>query len=121
MMKKIILPLALLSSSVFATQSSTDNKYGEIELLLAEAASKLIYLNNDCNKPIDPQKFKELAKIKAFSEGHMTIEGISWENTKRKANKMYGALKIEAPLGEYCHEFREDIRGHYKFLKDTSA
>jgi len=34
---------------------------------------------------------------------------------------MYGGLKIESPLGEFCQEFREDIRGHYKFLKDTSA
>ncbi|MCJ8321417.1 MAG: hypothetical protein MJK12_17405 [Colwellia sp.] len=120
-MNKLILALAFLSSSVFATQPLSDTHKGEIELLLAEAASKLIYLNNDCSKPVDPEKFKELAKIKAFSEGYMTIEGISWENTKRKANKMYGGLKIEAPLGEFCSEFREDIRGHYRFLKDTNS
>ena len=120
-MKKLILPLMLLSSSEFSAQPLSDTQKGEIEFLLAEAASKLIYLNNDCNKPIDPEKFKELAKIKAFSEGYMTIEGISWENTKRKANIMYGALKIEAPLGEMCSEFREDIRGHYQFLKDTNS
>jgi hypothetical protein len=115
------LPFIILSSSVFSAQPLSDTHKGEIELLLAEAASKLIYLNNDCNKSIDPEKFKEIAKIKAFSEGYMTIDGISWENTKRKANKMYGALKIEAPLGEMCSEFREDIRGHYRFLKETNS
>ena len=120
-MKKLILPLVFLSSSVFAAQPLSDAHKGEIELMLAEAASKLIYLNNDCGKSIDPEKFKELAKLKAFSEGYMTIEGISWENTKRKANKMYGALKIEAPMGELCSEFREDIRGHYDFLKETKS
>jgi len=42
----------------------------------------------------------------ASSEGHMTIEAISWESTKRKANKRYGAVKIEAASVEFCHEFR---------------
>lgn len=117
-MKLLILPLVLLSSIAFADQSLTKSEKSEVELLLAESASKLIYLERDCGKAMDTEKFKELAKIKAFSEGFTTIEGISWERVKRKAHQGYGMLKIEAPLGELCKQYREDIRGSYRFLKD---
>jgi len=119
-MKKFILILLLLSSSSFATESLTNTEKGEVELLLAEAASKLLYLERDCNQPIDTEKFKELAQLKAFSEGYMTIEGISWDRVKRKAHQGYGALKIEAPLGQLCQQYQSDIKGNYRFLKETS-
>ncbi|TPH15240.1 hypothetical protein [Litorilituus lipolyticus] len=117
-MKYLILPLALISTSVFASDTLSKSEKGEVELMLAEAASKLIYLERDCGKPMDKQKFKELAKIKAFSEGFTTIEGISWERVKRKAHKGYGALKIEAPVGELCEQYKADIKGNYRFLKE---
>ena len=105
-MKKIILILFLLSNTSFATESLTTTEKSEVELLLAEAASKLLYLERDCNLPMDTEKFKELAKLKAFSEGYMTIEGISWDRVKRKAHQGYGALKIEAPLGQICSQYQ---------------
>jgi hypothetical protein len=119
-MKKIILILLLLSNTSFATESLTTTEKSEVELLLAEAASKLLYLERDCSLPMDTDKFKELAKIKAFSEGYMTIEGISWDRVKRKAHQGYGALKIEAPLGQLCSQYQKDIKGNYRFLKKTS-
>lgn len=118
-MKRLILPLVLLSTSVLASQPLTKSEKGEVELMLAEAASKLIYLERDCGKPMDKNKFKEVAKLKAFSEGFMTIEGISWERVKRKAHKGYGALKIEAPVGELCEQYKADIKGNYRFLKEN--
>ena len=118
-MKKLILTLLLVSNTGFATESLTTVEKGEVELLLAEAGSKLIYLERDCDKPIDPNKFKELARLKAFSEGYMTIEGISWDRVERKAHQSYGALKIEAPLGQFCQQYSADIKGKYRFLKET--
>lgn len=118
-MKQLILALSLISSTAMATGSLTQTEQGEVELLLAESASKLLYLERDCNKPIDTEKFKELAQLKAFSEGYMTIEGISWDRVKRKAHQGYGALKIEAPLGQLCEQYRSDIKGNYRFLKET--
>ena len=117
-MKRLILPLLLLSSATFATESLTKAEKGDVELLLAEAASKLIYLERDCGKPIDVNKFKELAKIKAFSEGYMTIEGISWDRVKEKAHKGYDELKNKAPTGELCEQYKGQIKGNYRFLKD---
>lgn len=117
-MKRLILPLLLLSSAAFAAEPLTKSEKGEVESLLAEAASKLIYLERDCGKPVDGDKFKELAKLKAFSEGYMTIEGISWTRVKRKAHQEYGMLKIEAPLGELCAEYKAQIKGNYRFLKE---
>lgn len=117
-MKRLILPLLLLSSTAFAAEPLTKAEKGEIELLLADAASKLIYLERDCGKAMDAEKFKELAKLKAFSEGYMTIEGISWERVKKKAHKGYGMLKIEAPLGELCEQYKAAIKGNYRFLKE---
>lgn len=120
-MKKLslvtLLVASALSSFVNAKPALSSSEKSEIELLLAESASKLIYLDRDCGKSIDPEKFKELAKLKAFSEGHISIEGISWERVKRKANKQYGALKIEAPLGELCEQYKADIKDSYHFLK----
>jgi len=119
-MKKLVLSLALLSAAAVASpEQLSKSEKKEVELLLAEAASKLLYLERDCGKPMDKDKFKELAKLKAFSEGFYTIDGISWERVKRKAHQGYGALKIEAPLGEYCEQYREDIRGSYRFLKES--
>ena len=115
-MKRLILPL-LLSSAVLAAEPLTKTEKGEVESLLAEAASKLIYLDRDCGKAIDAEKFKELSKLKAFSEGYMTIEGISWNRVKRKAHQGYGMLKIEAPLGELCEQYKKDIKGTHQFLK----
>lgn len=117
-MKRLILPLLILSSTAFADNSLTKAEKGEVELMLAESASKLLYLERDCGKAMDAGKFKELAKLKAFSEGYMTIEGISWDRVKRKAHKGYGALKIEAPMGELCEQYRSDIKGNYRFLKE---
>lgn len=119
-MKKIILALLLISNASLATESLTKTEKSDVELLLAEAASKLLYLERDCDKPIDKDKFKELAQLKAFSEGYMTIEGISWDRVKRKAHQGYGALKIEAPLGQFCQQYQDDIKGNYRFLKETS-
>lgn len=116
-MKRLILPLLLINSAVFAAEPLTKTEQGEVESLLAEAASKLIYLDRDCGKEIDPKKFKELSKLKAFSEGYMTIEGISWEHVKRKAHQEYGMLKIDAPLGELCDQYKAAIKGKYRFLK----
>ncbi len=116
-MKRLILPLLVLSSTAFAGESLTKSEKGEVELMLAESASKLLYLDRDCDKAIDAEKFKELAKLKAFSEGYMTIDGISWDRVKRKAHQGYGALKIEAPLGELCEQYKKDIKGNYRFLK----
>ncbi len=118
-MKKLLLTLLLISNASFATQSLSNTEKGEVELLLAEAASKLLYLERDCKMPMDKEKFKELAKLKAFSEGYMTIEGISWDRVKRKAHQGYGALKIEAPLGQLCKQYQSDIKGNYRFLKET--
>jgi hypothetical protein len=116
-MKRLILPLLLLSSATFAAEPLTQSEQGEVESLLSEAAGKLIYLERDCGKEMDTEKFKELAKIKAFSEGFMTIEGISWERVKRKAHQKYGMLKIDAPLGELCEQYKAEIKGNYRFLK----
>ncbi len=118
-MKKLLLTLLLISNATFATEALTSSEKGEVELLLAEAASKLLYLERDCNQPIDTAKFKELAQLKAFSEGYMTIEGISWDRVKRKAHQGYGALKIEAPMGQLCQQYQADIKGNYRFLKET--
>ena len=112
--------LLLVSNATLAAESLTKAEKGEVELLLAEAASKLLYLERDCSMPMDKNKFKELARIKAFSEGYMTIEGISWDRVKRKAHQGYGALKIEAPLGQLCQQYKSDIKGNYSFLKETS-
>ena len=118
-MKKLILMLLLVSNATLATESLTKTEKGEVELLLAEAASKLIYLERDCDQPIDKNKFKELARLKAFSEGYMTVEGISWDRVERKAHQGYGALKIEAPMGQFCQQYQSDIKGNYRFLKET--
>jgi hypothetical protein len=117
-MKRIILPLLLISSSALANNALSSTDKSEIELLLSESASKLIYLERDCDLPMDTGKFKELAKLKAFSEGYSSIEGISWNKVKRKAHQGYGVLKIEAPLGELCEQYRADIKGKYRFLKE---
>ena len=117
-MKYLILPLLLSSTVLFAAKPLTKAEQVEVESLLAEAASKLIYLDRDCGKPIDAKKFKELSKLKAFSEGYMTIEGVSWDSIKRKAHQEYGMLKIEAPLGELCQQYKAAIKDSYQFLKE---
>jgi hypothetical protein len=116
-MKRLILPLLILSSTAIAGESLTKSEKGEVEILLAESASKLLYLERDCDKPMDAEKFVELSKLKAFEEGYTTIEGISWDRVALKAHKGYGALKVKAPMGELCKQYREDIRGMYRFLK----
>ena len=116
-MKRLILPLLALSFTSLAATPLTDAEKGEVESLLAEAGSKLLYVDRDCGKALDPEKFKELAKLKAFSEGYMTIEGISWEQVKRKAHQEYGMLKIDAPLGELCEQYLDSIKDSYNFLK----
>lgn len=123
-MKIIALVTGLLvigNAQALTEKELTEEQVSEVEILLTEAASKLIYMNNECNAPIDAEKFKELAKIKAFSEGYQTIEGISWDHVKVEAHRQYGQLKVEAPMGEYCDKFKEDFKSAYPFLKDTNA
>jgi len=76
-MKQLIIALSLISSTAMATGTLTQIEQGEVELLLAESASKLLYLERDCNKPIDKEKFEELAQIKAFSEGYESMRELA--------------------------------------------
>ncbi|OUS31349.1 hypothetical protein A9Q98_02790 [Thalassotalea sp. 42_200_T64] len=120
-MKYFLILFTLLSANAFAEDGLSKSQVKKVEAILIEAASKALYLTRDCDKPIDPSKFQELAKIKAFSEGYETIEGVSWETIKREAHRQYGVLKTEAPLGELCEQYKADIKGNYKFLKDINA
>ena len=119
MVKLIAVMLSLVVSfGCFATEKLSKNQVKEVEALLIEATSKLIYLDRDCDKPIDGEKVKELAKLKAFSEGYHTLEGISWENIREQAHRKYGELKMKAPIGELCEQYKADIKDNYQFLKD---
>lgn len=123
-MKYLIILLAALSANTFAHEpvdALSSSQIKQVEALLTEAAGKSIYVTNHCDKPIDPSKFKELAKIKAFSEGYETIEGISWDNVKEGAHQQYADLKAKAPKGELCAEYLADLKGKYRFLKDIDA
>ncbi|WP_394175097.1 hypothetical protein [Thalassotalea litorea] len=107
----------LLSANTIASEKPDAEERQEIEMLLAEAAGKMIYLTRQCDKPVDEEKFKELSKLKAFSEGYESIEGISWENVRDQANQNYGELKANGPDGEYCEQYEQDIKNAYPFLK----
>ncbi|QDP02079.1 hypothetical protein FNC98_12455 [Thalassotalea sp. PS06] len=109
--------VALSSPLVFANEAPNAQERQEIEMLLAEAAGKMIYLTKQCDKPVDKDKFKELSKLKAFSEGYESIEGISWENVRDEANQNYGELKAKGPNGEFCEQYEKDIKNAYPFLK----
>lgn len=127
LMKYLIILLAALSATTFAHETPeapktlSSSEVEQVEVLLTEAAAKSIYVTRHCDKPIDVDKFKELAKIKAFSEGFETIEGISWDNVKEGAHKQYDALNAKAPKGELCVEYLADLKGKYRFLKDIDA
>lgn len=116
-MKQLILALSLISSTAMATGTLTQMEQGEVELLLAESASKLLQLERDCNKPIDNEKFEELAQIKAFSEGYGSIEGINWSRIEVQSQHGYEKLKAQAPQGQLCEQFNSKIKGNYRFLK----
>jgi hypothetical protein len=116
-MKQLILALSLISSTAMATGTLTQIEQGEVELLLAESAGKLLYLERDCNRPIDNDKFEELAKIKAFSEGYQSIEGISWSRIEVQSQRSYEKLKVQASQGQLCEQFNREIKGNYRFLK----
>ena len=132
-MKRTLLSLTLLSlstatlASVPASPSSmileaknpqtlTVNQIADLEGILSDEGAKAIYLSRDCDKPIDADKFYEMAKLKALSEGFPTSNGIDRENTRRKAHVKYGQLKSEAPLGELCTQYKADIEGKYRWL-----
>ena len=120
-LKALFISCVLLCAPAMAEEALTKSEKAQVEAILTEAASKLIYLDRDCDKPIDGEKFKELAKLKAFSEGFETIEGISWETIRVEAHRQYGVLKTEAPVGELCKQYEADIKDSYMFLKDTSG
>ena len=100
-----MLALSLISSTAMATGTLTQIEQGEVELLLAESASKLLYLERDCNKPIDNEKFEELAKIKAFSEGYESIEGISWSRIEVQSQHGY-EKQIMGALGHKLNFYK---------------
>ena len=112
----IFTMLAMPAMPMAATPLSEDDAK-EVEAILVEAASKLLYIDRDCKMPVDPEKFKELAKIKAFSEGYLTLEGVSWEHVKHDAHVAYAELKKKAPLGELCDQYRKQLSENYQLLK----
>ncbi|TRX56556.1 hypothetical protein [Thalassomonas sp. M1454] len=120
-MKPILLLLTVFSFASVASEPLSPLEVKEVQKLLAEAASKAKYVDEICEMPISAEKFKELSKIKAFSEGYETIEGISWEAVKDIALKEYDELKKQAPDGQYCDKYLADLKGNYRFLKDTSG
>ena len=116
-MKNILILMMLLTSATISAETLSKSQSNEIESLLAESSSKLIYLERDCGKDMDVDKFKEIAKLKAFSEGYTTLNGISWADVREQAHQDYGVLRAEAPAGELCHAYEEQIKGTYRFLK----
>lgn len=118
-MKYSIILAVFISTFTFAQTTTDETKKLGLEVLLSSDVSKLIYLNNDCGKPItiDKDRFKDIAKVRAISEGFFSTDGLNWPSIKREGNKQYGKLKIEAPLGEYCERYINALGDNYKFLK----
>lgn len=131
-MKYTLLSLMLVTTPVLAmqdvpkseveevTNKATSPEYqAKLQRKVAEAASKFLYVSRDCEMPIDPEKFKNWVKLKAFSEGYTSIEGVDWETVKREAHINYGKLKIEAPEGELCKKYKAFLKDKYQWLKDN--
>ncbi len=119
-MKYLLLVLTFLSTGALAIDPLTREQLVEVEAHIAEAASKGMYITYLCDKPIDPSKFKEFAKIKAFSEGYFTLEGVQWSAVEGEAKKQYQVLKADAPNGELCEKIMSELQIDYKFLKDIN-
>jgi len=134
-MKRTLLSLTLLSlstatlASVPASPSSmvlepknpqtlTVNQIADLEEILSDAGAKAIYLSRDCNKPIDADKFFEMAKLNVLSEGFSTSKGIDREDIRRQAHIKYGQLKVKSPMGELCQEYKAELKGNYRWLAD---
>jgi hypothetical protein len=117
-MKYLMVLTLFISTTTFAQFPLSEQKKSDLELLLAKDVSTLIYLNNDCDKPIaiDKERFKEIAKIRAISEGVFSTEGLDWPKIKKEGHRQYGMLKIEAPLGEFCQKYIKSLGDNYKFL-----
>jgi hypothetical protein len=115
-----MLLAVFISTFTFGQTTPSDkSKKLDLEILLANDVSKLIYLNNDCAMPItiEKEQFRDIAKVRAISEGIFSLDDIDWTNIKREGHKKYGMLKIEAPMGEYCKKYSDTIGGNYKFIK----
>lgn len=94
-------------------------KLSKLEYILAEAGSKSLYLTRDCDKPIDPEKFKSMADVKAVMEGFKSADEVNWDNIQLASHIKYAELKTDAPMGELCSQYKKEVKGKYKWLKDT--
>lgn len=112
--------VSFVSASAFATEMTKD-QIQDVEALLAEGGAKSLYLTRECDKPIDPDKFRDLSKLKAISEGYPGVDGIDWENVKRESHIGYAKMKLDAPLGEACPALLEELKGKYRWLRDINA
>ncbi|MFD2167553.1 hypothetical protein ACFSJY_14985 [Thalassotalea euphylliae] len=125
MMKKLItLGLMLLSASVTANATANielnqQQRY-DVEQLLADSGAKSLYLTRECGVAIDANKFKELADIKAMSEGYPSAQGVNWKKIKRNAHAGYKAMQLDAPKGELCTTLTRGNENKYQWVKDIA-
>jgi hypothetical protein len=59
-----------------------------------------------------------LIKLKSLSEGFTTTNGINEDNMRRQTHINYGELKMKAPMGELCTEYKADLKGKYRWLAE---
>lgn len=116
-MRKLLI--TIISALVCLPAMAQDlPKLNKLEYILAEAGSKSLYLTRDCDKPIDPEKFKDMADVKAVMEGFQSADEVNWDSIKLASHIKYAELKTEAPMGEYCAQYKKEVKGKYKWLKD---
>ncbi|NMP17496.1 hypothetical protein [Thalassotalea sp. Y01] len=120
-MNKIVTIITASCLTVSAAGLASDDRTAELEELLANDASKLIYLSRDCDMPIDAEKFKDLAALKAMMEGYGNTDNVDWEKVTKMAHEGYGKIKVEAPVGEKCPEYKDQLGEKYEWLKDINA
>ncbi|QBY02978.1 hypothetical protein E2K93_00700 [Thalassotalea sp. HSM 43] len=120
-MHKAMTLFTAIGLTVAMAAQASDERTAELEALLADDASKLIYLSRDCDMPIDAEKFKDLAALKAMMEGYGNTDNVDWEKVTKMAHEGYGKIKVEAPVGEKCPEYKEQLGEKYEWLKDINA
>lgn len=84
----------------------------DADLAIAESmiklTSKVMYLRNECGVDIDKEKYKEIAKIYAFSEGlDISQDRIHWERLIVPARTEYQQMAKDYPNGARCEELKE--------------
>ncbi|MCM2678669.1 hypothetical protein [Echinimonas agarilytica] len=100
-MRSLVFAVSILAAtSVFAEEKQLADE-------LVPIAAEAKYLIAQCGQDLDPERFVDLSKIYAYTNGYSPDSEIDWDYVKLESHKLFMQMQQDLPNASGCDNLLE--------------